>query len=175
MGNECGQIDLSQLRLPPVPPLVEPPSHLPDAKNLLTFDVDGKKNEIFDAARERIKSKAQYTRSHRKPWTQITVTLPIKPVTKDEEDLAVVWAVMRRSTNDKVKETEKGDVTWTLWGDDYLKWLNIDPEKTKPVNMFVHPVLYETGEIFTDMVSFYYHKVYLSKISEIRCKKADNT
>lgn len=29
----------------------------------------------------------------------------------------------------------------------YLKWLNINPEKTKPVNKFVHPVLYETGEI----------------------------
>ena len=76
-------------------------------------------------------------------------------MTKDEEDLAVVWAVMRRSTNDKVKETENGDVTWTLWGDDYLMWLNIDPEKRKPVNMFVHPVLYETGEIFTDVVSFF--------------------
>ena len=46
-----------------VPSLVEPPSDLPDANNLLMFDVDSKKNEIFEAARERIKSKAQYTKS----------------------------------------------------------------------------------------------------------------
>ncbi len=32
-----------------------------------------------------------------------------------------------------------------LWGSrDYLKWLNINPEKTKLVNMLVHPVQYET-------------------------------
>ena len=80
------------------------------------------------------------------PWTQITVTLPIKPGTTHEEDLAVVWALMRESTNNEVKEKGNGDLTWTLWGsDEYLKWLNIDPEKTKPVDKFVHPVLYETG------------------------------
>jgi len=44
------------------------------------------------------------------------------------------------------EENEKG-YTWTMWGDDdYLKWLGIDPEKTKPVNKFVHPVMFETGE-----------------------------
>ena len=85
----------------------------------------------------------------RKPWTQITVTLPIKPATTEEEDLAVVWAVMSKSTNSEVKVKENGDVVWTLWGSHtYLKWLNIDPEKTKPVNKFVHPVHYETGELF---------------------------
>jgi hypothetical protein len=59
-----------------------------------------------------------------------------------------VWDVMRESTNEEVKEKENGDLVWTLVGwHRYLKWLNIDPEKTKPVNKFVHPVLYETGEI----------------------------
>ena len=83
----------------------------------------------------------------RKPWTQITATLPIKSATtSDDEDLAVVWALMRESTNDEVKENAKGDVIWTIWhSDHYLKWLNIDPDKTKPVNKFVHPVLFETG------------------------------
>lgn len=50
-----------------------------------------------------------------------------------------MWDVMRESTNEEVKEKENGDLV--------LKWLNINPEKTKPVNKFVHPVLYETGEI----------------------------
>lgn len=132
--------------LKPPPPAVVPPSHLPDPECLLKFDVDKKKHEIFEAARERIKLKAQYTKSGRKPWTQITITLPIKPATTDEEDLAVVWAMMRESTRSKVKESGNGDLIWTLWGDhDYLKWLNIDPETTKPVNKFVHPVLYESG------------------------------
>ena len=62
--------------------------------------------------------------------------------------MAVVWAVMSKSTNNEVKVKENGDVVWTLWGSHkYLKWLNIDPEKTKPVNKFVHPVHYETGEL----------------------------
>ena len=42
-----------------IPRLIEPPSDLPDAKMLLVFDVDSKKSEIFEAARDRIKSKAQ--------------------------------------------------------------------------------------------------------------------
>ena len=53
-----------------------------------------------------------------------------------------MWDVMRESTNEEVKEKENGE-SWHR----YLKWLNINPEKTKPVNKFVHPVLYETGEI----------------------------
>ena len=46
----------------PTPPLVVPPSHLPDPAALLRFDVDEKKNEIFEAAREQIRNKAQYTK-----------------------------------------------------------------------------------------------------------------
>ena len=46
-----------------MPPLVVPPSHLPDPAGLLRFDVDEKKNEIFEAAREKIRSKAQYTKN----------------------------------------------------------------------------------------------------------------
>ena len=49
--------------LKPPPPAVVPPSHLPDPECLLKFDVDKKKHEIFEAARERIKLKAQYTKS----------------------------------------------------------------------------------------------------------------
>lgn len=159
-----------------VPPLVVPPSHLPDPAGLLHFDVDLKKSEIFEAVREKIRSKAQYTKnvsSHqctfhiqnfillyfhsqrycvpllcdqgRKPWTQITINLPIKPGMSDDEDLAVVWSLMHESTRCDVKHSANGDMTWMLWSDDYLKWLNIDPEKTKPVNTFVHPVQYETG------------------------------
>lgn len=131
---------------PGPPPLVKAPSHLPDPDKLLKFDVDKKKHEIFEAARERIKSKAQYTKSGRKPWTQITIALPIKPATTGDDDLAVVWAVMSESTNNEVKETATGDMVWTMWGShQYLQWLNIDPEKTKPVNKFIHPVMYETG------------------------------
>ena len=53
---------------------------------------------------------------------------------------------MRESTKSEMKESANGDITWELWGShDYLKWLNIDPEKTKPVNVLVHPVQYETG------------------------------
>jgi len=61
-------------------------------------------------------------------------------------DFTVVWLLMRKSTRSKVKESANGDITWKLWGSyDYLKWLNIDPEKMKPVNMLVHPVQYKTG------------------------------
>ncbi len=58
----------------------------------------------------------------------------------------MVWSLMRESTISEVKESANGDMTWALRGShDYLEWLNIDPEKTKPVNMFVHPVQYESG------------------------------
>jgi hypothetical protein len=46
-----------------IPPLVVPPSHLPDPVGLLRFDVDKIKNEIFETAREKIRSKAQYTKN----------------------------------------------------------------------------------------------------------------
>jgi hypothetical protein len=39
------------------------PPHLPDPAGLLQFDVDEKKNEIFESAREKIRSKAQYTKN----------------------------------------------------------------------------------------------------------------
>jgi hypothetical protein len=54
---------------------------------------------------------------------------------------------MQQCTNESsFEENEKGH-TWTIWGDeDYLKWLGIDPKKTKPVNKYVHPVMFETGE-----------------------------
>lgn len=52
-----------RLYMPPPPPLITPPSNLPDPKNLLQFDVNEKKHEIFEAARERIRNKAQYTKS----------------------------------------------------------------------------------------------------------------
>jgi len=124
---------------------VGPPSHLPDPERILNFDVEKKKHDIFEIARERIKSKAQYTKSGRKPWTQITVTLPVKPGTTDEEDQAVVWALMRESCPE-VEDDGNGDLTWTIWNNDgFLKWLNIDTKSTKPVNKYVHPVMYETG------------------------------
>ena len=56
-----------------------------------------------------------------------------------------MWALMNKSTHSEVKENGKGDLVWTMWGHDYLKLLNIDPEKKKPVDVFVHPVMYETG------------------------------
>ena len=46
-----------------IPPLVKPPSRLPQADSLLEFDVNQKKNDIFEAVRERVRSKAQYTKS----------------------------------------------------------------------------------------------------------------
>ncbi len=57
----------------------------------------------------------------------------------------MVWSLMLESTRSEVKESANGDIMWELWrSHDYLEWLNIDPEKTKPVNMLVHPVQYET-------------------------------
>lgn len=35
------------------------PDHLPDSESLLEFDIDRKKSEIFEAVRERVRSKAQ--------------------------------------------------------------------------------------------------------------------
>lgn len=51
---------------------------------------------------------------------------------------------MRESTNSELMEKDNGDMVWTIWDHMYLKWLNID-ERAKPVDKFVHPVLYETG------------------------------
>ncbi len=45
------------------PPVAEVPSDLPAPESLLVFDIHEKKNQVFEAARERIKSKAQYTKS----------------------------------------------------------------------------------------------------------------
>lgn len=139
-----------------VPAFKEPPEHLPNAvsNGLLAFDVDEKKREIFNQARQAIKTSAQYTKNGRKPWTQITVRLPIVDdrETSVDEDLAVAWALMRNGTRDDVKETQNasGDVTttWYLWGDHaFLEWLNIDVETTKPVDKYVHPIKYCTGDV----------------------------
>lgn len=46
---------------PVIPPLVDPPSNLPDASKLLKFDVEKVKHEIFESVRERVRDKAQYT------------------------------------------------------------------------------------------------------------------
>jgi hypothetical protein len=137
------------------PPLVTPPSHLPDPESLLTFDVDKKKQEIFRDARLRIKNKAEYTRTGRKPWTQLTVPIPIPSSdTTPEQDLAIIWALMNKSTNVQVKENESGDVTWQLWGaHTYLDWLGLDYKTKKPVDLFVHPVRYESGARRTKLLS----------------------
>jgi len=130
-----------------VPPLVTPPSHLPNPESLLAFNFVEKKREIFEEARERIAEKAQYTRSGRKPWTQVTVPIPITSSdTTEEEDLAVIWSIMNKSTRQNVKENESGDLTWTLWNcDNYFEWLGIDYKNKKPVDLYVHPAHYETG------------------------------
>lgn len=145
------------------PPYQEPPSHLPDAvaNGLLAFDVDQKKREIFEQARHAIRMSAQYNKTSRKPWTQITVRLPVvnrddnggeeTTTTSGEEDLAVVWALMRNATRNVVKETENayGDITttWNMWGHAFLEWCNIDIPNTKPVDKYVHPINYCTGEV----------------------------
>ena len=83
------------------PPFQEPPQSLPDAaaNGLLAFDVDEKKHQIFEQARRAIRTSAQYNQRGRKPWTQITVRLPVVrgKTTTPDEDLAVVWALMRNS------------------------------------------------------------------------------
>jgi len=43
----------------PIPEKVTIPDHLPDSESLLEFDIDRKKSEIFEAVRERVRSKAQ--------------------------------------------------------------------------------------------------------------------
>jgi hypothetical protein len=128
-------------------PLVTPPSHLPDPEPLFAFDMSEKKQEIFRDARERIRSKAQYTRSGRKPWTQMTVSIPIpSSSTTEDQDLAVVWALMRESTRTEVSENASGDLTWKLLGsEEYFEWLETDWKNMKPVHLYVHPVKYETG------------------------------
>ena len=80
----------------------------------------------------------------RKPWTQVTVPIPIKPGSTEDEDLALIWEVMKDTTRrDPPKENAKGDLTWHFW--DYLKWLGID-DSLKPKDRFVHPILYDTGD-----------------------------
>jgi hypothetical protein len=129
------------------PPPIATPDHLPDPTSFLQFDISEKKNEIFQAARIRISNSAQFTKSRRKPWTQITVNLPIKANSTDDEDLAVIWSILKKANIYEVKENENsGDWTWTICGSDaFLEWLNVDWENTKPVDKFVHPVLFETG------------------------------
>ena len=129
------------------PPPIAPPDHLPDPTSFLQFDILEKKNEIFQAARTRISNSAQFTKSRRKPWTQITVNLPITAGSTDDEDLAVIWSILKEANIYEVKENENsGDWTWTICGSDaFLEWLNVDWENTKPVDKFVHPVLFETG------------------------------
>ena len=70
------------------------------------------------------------------------MTLPIRPSTTDEQDSAAVWALMRECTRSEVKELRNGDLTWTLRGcHEYLRLLNVDFERTKPADKFVHPLL----------------------------------
>lgn len=127
-------------------PLVTPDPRLPNPDNLLAFNVAEKKEEIFRYARTAIRNKAQYTRSGRQPWTQITVSLPLYASdSTDDEDLSIVWALMRDSTTQEVGENASGDLTWKLWGRQYMEWLEKDPENIKPVDLYVHPVKYETG------------------------------
>ena len=43
---------------------------------------------------------------------------------------------MRESTRNQTKVGANGDMTWTLCGrDEYLRWLNVDPNTTRPTNM----------------------------------------
>ena len=116
-------------------------------------------------ARERIRNNAHYTKSGRKPWTQITAPLPIHFVQLDnsngenarntanannstttDQDLTVIWALLREYTRTEVSENNSGDLTWPIQGSQqYLEWLEMDRKNMKPVNMYVHPVKYETG------------------------------
>lgn len=121
----------------------KPPAHLPDPSSLVTFDMAKKKAEIFEAVRERVKAKAQHTKNGRKPWTQVTVPIPIKPGSTEDEDLALIWEVMKGTTRDPPKENSKGDLTWHFWS--YLEWLGID-DSLKPKGRFVHPILFDTGD-----------------------------
>mmetsp|Transcript_853 Transcript_853/g.1380 ORF Transcript_853/g.1380 Transcript_853/m.1380 type:complete len:263 (+) Transcript_853:55-843(+) len=133
------------------PPPIAPPGHLPDPTSFLQFGISEKKNEIFQAARTRISNSAQFTKSRRKPWTQITVHLPIKAGSQsqstDDEDLAVIWSLLKDANIYDVKENENnGDWTWTICGSDaFLEWLNVDWKNAKPADKFVHPVHFETG------------------------------
>ena len=53
--------------------------------------------------------------------------------------------MMRESTRNQVKVGANWDMAWTLCGgDEFLRWLNIDPNRTRPTNMFVHLVQYKT-------------------------------
>ena len=42
-----------------LPKKAETPDHLPDSESLLEFDIARTKSEIFEAVRERVRSKAQ--------------------------------------------------------------------------------------------------------------------
>jgi hypothetical protein len=67
---------------------VQPSEDVPMSKadSLLTFNMREKKHEIFEEIRECVHSKAQYTKSGRKPWTQITAYLPIVDSVNDNDD-----------------------------------------------------------------------------------------
>jgi len=107
---------------------VQPPKDVPMSKidSLLIFDIREKKREIFEDIRNRVRTKAQFTKSGRMPWTQITVCLPIikEEPTNEREDLAVVWSLMQNCTHGEVKINERnGDHIWTMHGHDYLCWI----------------------------------------------------
>lgn len=123
---------------------ISPPPELPDADPLLKFDMSEKKQEIFEDVRDRVSSKAQFTRTGRMPWTQVTISLPIQsPTSTEEEDLAVIWSLMKGID---CSEKENGDICWSSYGSEsFWEWLGVDHKNLKPVHKFIHPVNYETG------------------------------
>lgn len=134
--------------LPAPPAFAAPPPDLPEAGDL-AFDVAAKKRDIFNQARDAIRHSAQYTKHGRKPWTQITVRLPVSSTASTpDEDLAVVYRLMEESTRNKVKVNANGDRTWALWGDRFLRWLLGDDHETmRPMDKYVHPINFQTGEV----------------------------
>lgn len=123
---------------------ISPPPELPDADPLLKFDLLEKKQEIFEDVRDRVSSKAQFTRTGRMPWTQVTISLPIQsPTSTEDEDIAVIWSLMKGVD---CSEKDNGDICWSSYGiESFWEWLGVDHKNLKPVQKFIHPVNYETG------------------------------
>lgn len=155
--DEGAPIDVRRIVSGP-PPFVEAPPELPTPN--IAFDVTKLKRQVFAQARSAVCASAQYTKRGRMPWTQITVGLPLKRSDDDndaksttDDDLAIIYHFMQRSTREEVIEKDNGDKTWKMNGYEFLLWIldcetfdSLDHD-VLPVDKYNHPVKYETGDV----------------------------
>lgn len=125
-------------------------------KTNFCFDVQKKKKDIFQRIRDKVRQKAQYTKQGRKPWSQITVSIPADKFESEEKDMAVISAFLNDNVKSRkssffasaaspITDNHYGGKTLQLWGNDVIQWFGLNPETTKPADKYIHPVQYDTG------------------------------